>query len=505
MKNKLRIWPFGGVDEIGGTKLLLDWNNGDTRLFLDFGKSYSIERKYSQFPSPTLTFDELLSIRAIPPPDTTSLNFKTLYSKLVNPKDMGSLKTVDYLATPKDIDDPEPPVDGIIISHAHTDHYQYISLLNRNIPIYIGECGLNILKMRMWLERKTITSNFFHFDYHTFKTSQKLKFGDIEVMPIHVDHSIPGAYGFLIYTPEGTIVYTGDFRFHGHKPSLSQHFLDVILNSGEVDILISEGTHISESGFSTEEEVKEKSKTVINKVEKLVIADFSNTDFDRFRTFYDVAKSTGRKLVLTQKQALILSAMNLCNDLESPNIMTDEDILILTNLEKKKFEMWEKLFLNFMGVDTKSKVRETSFTTGFNAMLDRLKKPLSDKIITNDELKQTPEKYIFAPSFNTTNDLRKIHPPSGSLYLLSTSEPFNEEREIQFDKLLNWLTLFGMPMIKIHVSGHANPLDLQTFITSIRPKKLVPIHTENSKLFENLFAPLGIPVEVPKYATPIEL
>ena len=62
-----------------------------------------------------------------------------------------------------------------------------------------------------------------------------------------------------------------------------------------------------------------------------------------------------------------------------------------------------------------------------------------------------------------------------------------------------------MPMIKIHVSGHANPLDLQTFITSIRPKKLVPIHTENSKLFENLFAPLGIPVEVPKYATPIEL
>ena len=505
MCGKLKIWPFGGVDEIGGTKLLLDWNNGDTRIFLDFGKSYSIERMYSHFPSPSLTFDELLSIRAIPHPNTQELNFETLYSRLVNPNDNKYFKNVDYLATPEDIDDLEPSVDGVIISHAHTDHYQYISLLNRNIPIYIGDCGLNILKMRMWLERKTITSNFFHFNYHTFKTGQKIKFGDIEILPIHVDHSIPGAYGFLIDTPEGSMVYTGDFRFHGHKPSLSQQFLDLIMEHGEIDLLLSEGTHISESGFSTEEEVKEKSKNVIKRVDKLVIADFSNTDFDRFRTFYEVAKNTDRKLVLTQKQALILSAMNLCNSLEQPNIMADDNVLILVNLEKKKFETWEKMLLNFIGAGDFSKIRETSFTTGFSAILDKLKRPTENKIVSNHDLKKTPNKFIFAPSFNTTNDLRKIQPPSGSLYLLSTSEPFNEEREIQFDKLLHWLTLFGMPMIKIHVSGHANPLDLQMFITTVRPKKLVPIHTESSRLFENLFVPLGIPVEVPKYATPIEL
>jgi mRNA degradation ribonuclease J1/J2 len=41
----------------------------------------------------------------------------------------------------------------------------------------------------------------------TFTTGDKFKIGSLEVEPIHVDHSVPGAYGFIIYTSEGPIVY----------------------------------------------------------------------------------------------------------------------------------------------------------------------------------------------------------------------------------------------------------------------------------------------------------
>ena len=29
--------------------------------------------------------------------------------------------------------------------------------------------------------------------------------GSLEIEPIHVDHSVPGAYGFIIYTSEGPL------------------------------------------------------------------------------------------------------------------------------------------------------------------------------------------------------------------------------------------------------------------------------------------------------------
>ena len=34
----------------------------------------------------------------------------------------------------------------------------------------------------------------------TFTTGDKFKIGSLEVEPIHVDHKVSGAYGFIIYT-----------------------------------------------------------------------------------------------------------------------------------------------------------------------------------------------------------------------------------------------------------------------------------------------------------------
>jgi ribonuclease J len=64
-------------------------------------------------------------------------------------------------------------------------------------------------KLFMETADETSINRLGEHDYRTFRTGSKLKISSLEVCPIHVDHSIPGAYGFIIYTSAGTLVYTG--------------------------------------------------------------------------------------------------------------------------------------------------------------------------------------------------------------------------------------------------------------------------------------------------------
>jgi ribonuclease J len=92
-------------------------------------------------------------------------------------------------------------------------------------------------------------------------------------------------------------------------------------------------------------------------------------------------------------------------------------------------------------------------------------------------------KAVFALSFYDLEELVNIKPAPGSCYVLSSSEPFNEEMEIDFEKLTNWLTHYGLPQYHVHVSGHVMPLQLRSVLKEINAQRVFPIHTENTELF----------------------
>ena len=83
-------------------------------------------------------------------------------------------------------------------------------------------------------------------------------------------------------------------------------------------------------------------------------------------------------------------------------------------------------------------------------------------------------------------------------YICASTEPFNEEMEIDEAKFMNWLDFFKVSyeseikdkkkiFTRKHVSGHASQIELKELIEKINPVKIIPIHTTNSKLFEALF------------------
>lgn len=75
--------------------------------------------------------------------------------------------------------------------------------------------------------------------------------------------------------------------------------------------LILEGTNVLREANVSEHEVYENGLKAISGSKGLVIADFSPRDVDRLLTFLQIARDTGRKLVILPRDAYLLRTMRL--------------------------------------------------------------------------------------------------------------------------------------------------------------------------------------------------
>jgi ribonuclease J len=106
-------------------------------------------------------------------------------------------------------------------------------------------------------------------------------------------------------------------------------------------------------------------------------------------------------------------------------------------------------------------------------------------IITAEDITQFPEQYMVVLNFWYFNTLVDLHPNNG-VYIHSLSEPFNEEMEISYERMLNWLHYFDLQFVQSHCSGHICGTDLKNLINQIQPSTLFPIHTEHPNLFKKM-------------------
>jgi ribonuclease J len=222
-------------------------------------------------------------------------------------------------------------VDAVLLTHAHVDHYGYAPLLKEGIDIYLGQGTKEIIDIRNETYTKSWDRKMDHLSFKTFRTGDELQVGDISFKPIHVDHSVSGAYGYIIYAGDKTIAYTGDLRLHGYVSRLTEDFISQ-LEKEEVDVLITEGTNIApedEDAFlryfefefkkrmgkaperkkkpcDTEGDVKEKLTDTIGEAEGLVMVETSPADVDRMRSLWKATEDNNRRLVLDPRQAYLL-------------------------------------------------------------------------------------------------------------------------------------------------------------------------------------------------------
>ena len=449
---------YGGVGEIGGNKILVE--DGDARFFLDFGVSFSRRSKY---------FEEYL-----PPRSANGLG-DFLATNLI--PDIRGIYREDLLVH-MGREPEEPEISAVILSHAHADHANYISFLHKDIPIYCGETCKHILDAVNEQSRRNIENEVVDFkrrpiipgkreepikrEFRLFRTGKSFSIDSVEIEPIHVDHSVPGSYGFIIYTSKGPIVYTGDLRMHGTNPGLTRDFIERAKEEKPI-AMITEGTRIGEKrGDESEEKVYAEAKRELENSKGLRVVDFNFKDVDRFRTFYRISRELDKFLVISFKHACFLERYHKDEKLGVPD-SRGEGILLL-----------------------KPKMR-----TGTYADYDYISEPYIKSrlnypnIITAEEISKNPEDYIVVLNYWYFTTLIDLKPEKG-IYIHSLSEPFNEEMEISFERMMEWLRLFNLRYVHAHCSGHAYGEDIINMIREIKPKKIFPIHTENPEGFKVL-------------------
>ncbi len=429
---------YGGAGQIGGNKILLE--DRDTKIFLDFGEPFHLKDDY---------FVDYLM-----PRDRCGLKdmfFFNLMPKIPGLYDEACLACTDLRYQP-------PRFDAIFISHMHFDHAIQLKYADQKIPVHLGSGAEKIREA--WTDTSK-TADFGEHDFKTFRTGNKVKVGSIEVEPIHVDHSVPGAYGFIIHTSEGAIAYTGDLRLHGPRSDMTLDFVKKAAEAKPI-ALICEGTRVSDDdpreGLS-EKDVMERAKTLLTKNHKLAIVSFYPKDVDRMRTFRDVAKATGRKFVVSTKVAHLLKVLGGDPGISVPDPMKDPNMLVYARTMKKPVP-YDKCYCDLLGK--------------------------SDHVVGCDYVSKHQRELIFHTDFEQLTELVDIVPEPGSTFIRSKSEPF-EEDDAQDEVLKNWVSFLKLDFQQAHASGHASKEEVFGMVKDIDPKKVIPVHTEHPELFAKRF------------------
>jgi ribonuclease J len=238
-------------------------------------------------------------------------------------------------------------------------------------------------------------------------------------------------------------------------------------------VLITEGTNVGREAYEevAEDQVLANCLSAAEEARGLVVADFSARNFERLETFAEIARKTGRRILVTAKDAYMLHAIGCA---EGTCAMDADPIGVYAELKSRDRIKWEK------------EVVEARW---------------SDRYVDHLDIKRNPEGFILCFSLFDLKHLLDVR-PSGGVYIYSSSEAHSEEQEYDFLRLDQWLRHFNLKPVGyelqgdppkprfvkgFHASGHLSQADLTRVIEEIDPDTIIPIHTMHPEWFSSKF------------------
>lgn len=276
-KEKIRIIPLGGLNEIGKNLTAIEYKNDI--VVIDCGL---------KFPE-----DEMLGIDVVIP-DVTYL-----------------VKNIDK-------------VTGIFLTHAHEDHIGALPYVLKqiNVPIYGTKLTLGIVESKL-KEHALLGS----VELKEVKAKDIVKLNSVSVEFIKTNHSIADSVAIAVHTPLGVILHTGDFKIDytpidGKVADLAR-FAE--LGKKGVTVLLADSTNVERPGYTMSESiVGESFEKIFHRAKGRVIVATFASNIHRVQQIITAASNYGRKVALSGRsmENIIAVAIDL------GYITIEEDALI---------------------------------------------------------------------------------------------------------------------------------------------------------------------------------
>jgi ribonuclease J len=402
-RQKLRIIPLGGLGEIGKNMMAIEFANDI--IIIDAGLMFPEE--------------DMLGVDLVIP-------------------------DISYLLERRD------KLRGIIITHGHEDHIGALPYIlpQLNIPVYGTKLtqGLISVKLKEHRYSKKAILNTIH-------PGVKFSLGNFKIEPFSVCHSIPDSLGFIIYTPIGVIIHSGDFKIDytpvDGKPTelakLAQLGIQGVL------LLLADSTYAELPGYTPSETVvgETLARIIAEAPGRVIITTFSSL-VSRIQQVIDAAAKHNRQVFVIGRSMR-----------DTVRIATELGYLNAPPGVLQRFEEIHRFPHNKIVLITTGSQGEP--TSALVRIANR----------DNSQVKIIPGDTVVISATPV--------PGNEALVNRTVDNLFRQGAQVVYEKLA-----------QVHVHGHGSQEELKLLLSLVKPKFFVPIHGEyrhlslHAKLAKNL-------------------
>lgn len=325
-------------------------------------------------------------------------------------------------------------VKGFVITHGHEDHIGALPYVLKkvNVPIYATKLTMGIIEHKL-KEHNMMKST----RRKVIKHGQSINLGCFRIEFIKTNHSIADAAALAIYTPEGIIVHTGDFKID-YTPVFGQSIdLQRFAELGKKGVLavLMDSTNAERPGFTNSERTVGQTIDHIfdeHRRGRIIVATFAS-NVDRVQQIINSAYKFGRKVIVEGRSMVnIISIASELGYIQIPN-----DTLI---------------------------------------DIDHMRNYPDDQLVLITTGSQGETMAALSRMANNTH--RRVSIKPGDTIVFSSSPIPGNEKAIS--NIINELFRKGAEVIfqDTHVSGHACAEEIKLIYALTRPKFAIPVHGE---------------------------
>lgn len=321
-------------------------------------------------------------------------------------------------------------------THAHEDHIGAIPYLIKKFPeiiISAGKYTYEIIKSRL-------NEHNINPDYVILENNSAFEWGDFEITPYSISHSIHGTFALKIKTADGfTFMHMSDYKIDTSPvtadPFPVKDFIQAGING--VNCLLADSTnilnqHFTQGEYSTRKHIEDIFKSTNGRIFFTTFA--SNTE--RLQTVFDMAEKFGRYTVI--------EGSSLAKHIDTARKMGKVKINDEFIIKRKNIDSFD---------DSKICVIATGSQGESTSVISRI----------------------------SQNDYSSIKVKEGDVFIFSSRVIPGSEHYII--KVINNIYTNGGTCITVddkpvHVSGHASKADALLLLKILRPDYLLPVHGE---------------------------